>query len=100
MVSALEKRIEALEARMTSEESRPSVVIIRCRDASINAVDDDSEIVFYSAGGHDFDRWPDESEDDFTQRTVKAVKAKQNHPLSVPVLMASTENMLKLNCTF
>ena len=94
MVSGLEKRISALEDKYTSESQGPSVIIIKCQSARLDAVEDYSPISRYSFHGQEVNRLDGESEESFTERATLAAKEFLNSSLALPVLMASTENML------
>ncbi|MDD0812975.1 hypothetical protein PSQ20_21750 [Curvibacter sp. RS43] len=81
-MNALVKRVEALESRAGGvNDSEPMFVHLVAMDADENA-----EITRIWQGNREWDRLPEESEDDFKAR---AISEAPNAPNCVMVLMAT-----------
>ena len=93
----LKTRLEILEKKLFhNNEDVPSCIIICSESARLDSVPDESEIVRLTCGNKIYDREPGgETEEAFIERAAEASKALLPSPSAVPVIMASTENMLQ-----
>ena len=93
-MSNLKTRLEVLEKKMiTNFDNGPDCVIICAESGRPNAEADTSEICRLTCNNINYDREPQETEENFVTRVAALAKAKLPAK-GVPALIAFSQNML------